>query len=90
VAGPLVAWIVGALKGAIVVGGVSAIGAGLYSIAIPKDSIVQYETALKAGKFVLVLRGAADEGAKATKVLEQTQAAQVDLHPAMTALAQAS
>src|SRR5580698_11111553 len=45
VAGPLVAWIVGALEGAVVVGGLGAIGAGLYSIGIPKDSVVKYETA---------------------------------------------
>src|SRR5271166_5886861 len=32
VAGPLVAWIVGALEGAVVVGGLTAVGAGLYSI----------------------------------------------------------
>src|SRR5438876_11967474 len=36
VAGPLVTWIVGALEGAVVVGGLSAIGAGIYSIGIPK------------------------------------------------------
>jgi hypothetical protein len=34
-AGPVVAWIVGALEGAALVGGVSALGAGLYSIGIP-------------------------------------------------------
>src|ERR1022692_784222 len=51
VAGPLVAWMVGALEGAAVVGGLSAIGAGLYSIGIPKDSIVEYESAVKADKF---------------------------------------
>src|SRR5271168_2882785 len=55
VAGPLVAWIVGALEGAVIVGGLSAIGAGLYSIGIPKDSIVEYETALKTDKFLLVV-----------------------------------
>ena len=53
VAGPLVAWIVGALEGAVVVGGLSVLGAGLYSIGIPKDSVVQYEAALKADKFLL-------------------------------------
>src|SRR5579863_4051372 len=47
VAGPAVAWIVGALEGAVVVGGLSTIGAALYSIGIPKDSIVKYEVALK-------------------------------------------
>ena len=55
VAGPLVAWIVGALEGAVVVGGLSAIGAGLYSIGIPKDSVLKYESALKADKFILRL-----------------------------------
>src|SRR5579862_6290560 len=40
-AGPIIAWIVGALEGAVVVGGLSAIGAGLYSIGIPEKSILQ-------------------------------------------------
>ena len=57
VAGPLVAWIVGALEGAVVVGGLSALGAGLYSIGIPKDSVVKYETALKSDKFLLLAHG---------------------------------
>jgi hypothetical protein len=57
VAGPLVAWIVGALEGAVVVGGLSALGAGLYSIGIPKDSVVKYEAALKADKFLLLAHG---------------------------------
>jgi hypothetical protein len=47
IAGPLVSWILGALEGAVVVGGLSAVGAGLYSLGIPKDSILQYETALR-------------------------------------------
>ena len=38
VAGPLVGWIVGALEGAVVAGGLSAIGAGLYSLASPKTA----------------------------------------------------
>src|SRR5580658_4886166 len=44
VAGPLVGWVIGALEGAVVVGGVSALGAGMYSQGIPKNSILQYET----------------------------------------------
>jgi len=49
--GPLVGWVAGALEGAAVVGGLSALGAGLYSIGIPQNSIVEYETALKSNKF---------------------------------------
>src|ERR1700689_2950816 len=59
VAGPVAAWIVAALEGAAVVGGLSAIGAGLYSIGIPKDSILRYEVALKAAKFLLIAHGPA-------------------------------
>ena len=57
VAGPLVGWIIAGLEGAAVVGGVSAVGAGLVSIGIPKDSVVKYEVALKTDKFVLVVHG---------------------------------
>src|ERR1017187_5613996 len=63
VAGPLVAWIVGALEGAAVVGGLSAVGAGLVGIGIPKDSVVQYELALKTDRYLLVIQDTAAQGA---------------------------
>jgi uncharacterized membrane protein len=80
VAGPLVSWIVGALEGAVVVGGLSAIGAGLYGLGIPKDSILQYETALKAGKFVLLAHGSADDAARAKDILTRTEPANLEHH----------
>jgi uncharacterized membrane protein len=82
VAGPLVAWIVGALEGAAVVGGVSAIGAGLYGMGIPKDSVLSYETALKTDKFLLLVNGTAREVAKAKEVIEDTRPANVTTHAA--------
>lgn len=57
VAGPLVAWIIAGLEGAVVVGSVSALGAGLVSIGIPKDSVLKYEVALKTDKYLLVVHG---------------------------------
>jgi hypothetical protein len=69
VAGPLVAWIIGALEGAVVVGGLSAIGAGLYSIGIPKDSIVEYEAAIKSDRFLVLAHGTADEVEKARMIM---------------------
>ncbi len=72
VGGPLVAWIIAALEGAVVVGGLSVLGAALYSIGIPKDSIVEYETALKSDKFLLVAHGTAEEVAKARDILQTT------------------
>jgi len=82
VAGPLVAWIVGGLEGAVVVGGLSALGAGLYSIGIPKDSVVEYESALKSDKFLLLAHGTASEVAKARDILETTHPVQVTVHAA--------
>ena len=75
-AGPLVAWVVGALEGAVVLGGLSAIGAGLYSIGIPRDSIVQYEQALKSDKFLLLAHGTAEEVEKA-RIMRTAKAEQV-------------
>ena len=72
VAGPLVGWIVGALEGAVIVGGLSAIGAGLCSLGIPVDSIVQYETAIKSGKFVLIAHGSAEDATRARELLNRS------------------
>lgn len=80
VAGPLVAWIVGALEGAAVVGGVSAIGAGLIGIGIPKDSVVQYELAIKTDKFLLMVHGTAPDVEKARSIIASTRPMNVTLH----------
>jgi len=71
-AGPIVSWIVGALEGAVIVGGMSALGAGLYSLGIPKDSVLQYETALTMGKFVLLAHGTGVEAARARDIIART------------------
>jgi hypothetical protein len=80
VAGPLVASIVAALEGAAVVGGLSAIGAGLYSIGIPKDSILDYEVALKANKFLLVAHGTAEDVARAKDIIATTRPSGMGVH----------
>ena len=80
VAGPLVAWIVAGLEGAVVVGGLSVLGAALYSMGIPKNSIVTYETALKSDKFLLVAHGTAEEVAKARDILQTTHPMEVGIH----------
>jgi len=88
VAGPLVAWIVGALEGAAVFGGLSAIGAGLYSMGIPTNSVIQYELALKTDNFLLMVHGTAPEVAKARAIIAGTQAIEITLHaPEVVALA---
>ena len=88
VAGPLAGWIIGALEGAAVVGGLSALGAALYSIGIPNDSILSYETAIKSDKFLVIAHGTPDEVNNAKEILEGTSAEQTDVH--MTHAATAS
>ena len=80
VAGPLVAWIVGALEGAAVVGGVSALGAGLFSIGVPKNSVLEYESAVKNDKFLLLVSGSASEVRKAKEILDSTEPTHVGMH----------
>jgi hypothetical protein len=79
-AGPIIGWIVAALEGAVVVGGISAVGAGLYSVGIPEKSVLKYETSLKAGKFMLVVHGTADELIRAKEILSNNGASDTQLH----------
>ncbi len=72
-AGPLVGWIIGALEGAVVVGGLSALGAGLYGLGIPTDSIIEYETQIKAGKYVVITHGSPHEVSKTEGTLAETK-----------------
>jgi hypothetical protein len=80
VLGYLAAMVVSAVQGAVVIGGLSALGAALYSSGVPKDSVVDYETALKADGFLVTARGPAGEMARARAILGETPATRVDLH----------
>ena len=79
-AGPLVSTIVAALEGAAVTGGLSAVGAALYSLGIPKNSVLNYETAIKAGKFMVVAHGTGEESAKAQDIFRTSGAAALEVH----------
>jgi hypothetical protein len=80
VAGPLVSWIVGALEGAAITGGLSALGAALYGIGIPKNSILEYETALKSDKFLVIAHGTAADVTKAKDILGGTTPTKIAAH----------
>ena len=80
VAGPLVAWIIAGLEGAAVVGGVSAVGAGLVSIGIPKDSVLKYEVALKTDKYLLVVHGTEDAVDNAKNIIAGTEHSSYTVH----------
>ncbi len=79
-AGPIVGWIVGALEGAAVVGGVSAIGAGLFSLGVPKDSVMIYDTALTAGKFIVIVHGTDQDVVRARDLLKSSSSEPFGMH----------
>jgi len=74
------AWIICALEGAAVVRGLSAVGAVLYSIGIPEDSIPKYETSLESNKFLVVAHGTTLEIDWARDILQGTEGAQAEAH----------
>ena len=78
VVGFLAAAVISAIEGAVVVGGLSALGAALYSIGIPKNSIVAYETDLKADKFLVLAKGPTEELARAKTLLATFNPSRID------------
>ena len=80
VLGHLAAMVFAAVEGAVVVGGLSALGAAIFSLGIPKDSVIAYEAALKADGFLIVAHGPVDEMTKAKTILEAMRPARLDVH----------
>ena len=85
VLGYLAAAVISALEGAAIVGGLSALGAALYSSGIPKDSVVAYEAALQADEFLVVAHGSIAEMDRARTVLGTFDKARIALHEAKAA-----
>ncbi len=54
--------------------------AGLFSIGIPKDSILKYEKAIKSDKFVVVAHGSPDDVQKARDILSSTDTHDIAVH----------
>jgi hypothetical protein len=85
VLGYLATVIVGAVENALLVGGLSAIGAALFSIGVPKDSIIQYETDLKTDHFLVTAHGSTAEIAQAKTLLAATHPLRIETHFAPSA-----
>jgi hypothetical protein len=80
VLGFLATIIVAGIENAAVVGGLAALAAALYSIGVPKDSVLQYETAIKADSFLVMARGTNKEIARAKTILGATNPSRLDVH----------
>lgn len=83
--GYLAATAIAAIEGAVVVGGLSALGAALYSVGIPKDSVIRYEAAIKSDGFIVMVHGTSEEAARAKAILASSNATSVDSHNSIAA-----
>ena len=80
VLGSLAAIVVSAVEGAMMIGGLSALGAALYTVGIPRDSIGQYEQAVKADGFLVIVHGALEELKRASAILAHGNPSLLNLH----------
>jgi len=81
IVGYLAAVIISGIENAVIVGALGALGAALYSIGIPKDSVLQYESDIKADSFLVMARGAAEDVERAKTILHASNPSRIDLHP---------
>jgi hypothetical protein len=86
VLGYLASIVVSAVEGAIMAGGLSALGAALYSAGIPRNSVIQYEQAVKADGFLVIVHGAVEELTRAKAILAQGNPSHLVLHDGLTTL----
>lgn len=77
-AGPIVHLLAGALEGAALVGGLSALGASLMSLGVPRKSVVKYETELRADKYLVIAHGTAEEVGQARGIMDRHHAADTE------------
>ena len=82
--GSIAATVVAAMEGAVVVGGLSGLAAALYGLGIPEDSVIEYETAVKADGFIVMAHGAADEIGRAKLILEDNNPFRLNVHSAIS------
>ena len=83
VVGYLATAVIVAIENAVVVGSLSALGAALYGLGIPKNSILRYETEIKADGFLVMARGNAADMRRAKTILSALNPTTVELHAEM-------
>ncbi len=80
VLGYLAAAAMSAVEGAVIVGGMSAVGAAIASIGIPENSVMRYETAIKADDFLVMAHSSQSEVERARGILATMHPKQLDVH----------
>jgi hypothetical protein len=80
VLGYLASIVASGVETAVIAGGLSAVGAAIYGIGIPKDSVIRYETDLKADNFLLLVHGTPEETVRAREILGTAKPTRLDAY----------
>jgi hypothetical protein len=80
VAGSLASALLAGVEGAVAGAAVTGLLGWLTSLGISKQQILKYEEVVKAGKYLLVAHGSADDVKKAKAILEKTKPAELNVH----------
>jgi len=89
VLGYLASITISAIESAVIVGGLSVIGAAYATIGIPENSILRYESALKSDGFLVMAHGTAEEVARAKAILGTAAPSHLDVHAGANSAASA-
>ncbi len=87
VLGYLASMAISVVEGAVVVGGLSAVGAALFGLGMPKDSVIAYEAVIAADRFLVLAHGPAAEMTRAKALLSQTTPESIEMHAGPIVLA---
>jgi len=80
VLGYLATAVISVVEGTAVVGGVSAIAVVLYDLGIPRDRVIEYETAIDADAFLVLAHDTPSRIALAKSILHTGYATRIDVY----------
>jgi len=78
-AGPFVHMLVSGIEGAVMIGGLGAIGGALTRLGVPTESVLKYERHLRANKYLLIAHGSPEEVERARRILQQRAATEAEI-----------
>ena len=70
----------GETGGAAVGGGIGAVAASLKGVGVPDDVVPEYESALKADQYLVIVYGPPADVDAARQILDRTAATRIDTH----------
>jgi len=80
VAGPLSAALLGGLEGALAGAALGALSGALVGLGVPKNEALKYEAKVKAGKFLVLARGAPEQIERARALLSTGRQEEVEVY----------